>query len=60
MLSKDMAFLLMRLITIFALIFVAPSAMAGEFGVSLDMTGDVSSAGDLQLVHPGTLARSHS
>ena len=54
MLSKDMAFLLMRLITIFALIFVAPSAMASEFGVSLDMTGDVSSAGDLQLVHPGT------
>ena len=28
--------------------------MAGEFGVSLDTTGDVSSAGDLQLMHPGT------
>ena len=54
MLSKDMAFLLMRLITIFALIFVAPSAMASEFGVSLDTTGDVSSAGGLQLAHPGT------
>ena len=54
MLSKKMAFSLMRLITIFALALVAPSAMAGEFAVSLDMTGDVSSAGDLQLAHPGT------
>ena len=54
MLSKKMVFSLMRLITIFALVSVAPSAMAGEFGVSLDMTGDVSSAGDLQLEHPGT------
>ncbi len=54
MLSKKMAFSLMRLITIFALAFVAPSAMAGEFGASLDTTGDVSSAGGLQLAHPGT------
>ena len=54
MLSEKMAFSLMRLITIFALIFVAPSAMASEFGVSLDTTGDVSSAGGLQLAHPGT------
>ena len=52
--KKKMAFSLMRLITIFALALVAPSAMAGEFGVSLDATGDVSSAGDLQLAHPGT------
>jgi hypothetical protein len=43
----------MSLITIFALAFVAPSAMAGEFGVSLDMTKDVSAAGDLQVMHPG-------
>ena len=49
-----MAFSLMRLITIFALAFVVSSAMASEFGVSLDMTGDVSSAGDLQVEHPGT------
>ena len=54
MLSKKMAFSLMSLITIFALAFVVPSAMAGEFGVALDATGDVSSAGDLQLAHPGT------
>ena len=54
MLSEKMAFSLMRLITIFALVFVALSAMASEFGVSLDMAGDVSSVGDLQLAHPGT------
>ena len=53
MLSKKMAFSL-RIITIFTLVFVAPSAMAGEFGVSLDMTGDVSSVSGLQVVHPGT------
>ena len=54
MLSKKMAFSLMSLITLLAFAFVAPTAMAGEFGVSLDATGDVSSAGDLQLPHPGT------
>ena len=54
MLSKNMAFLLVSLITIIVLVFMAPSAMAGEFGVSLDMAGDVSSVGDLQLEHPGT------
>ena len=27
--------------------------MAGEFGVALDVTGDKSSAADLQLLHPG-------
>ena len=53
MLSEKIAFSLMRLITIFTLVSVAPSAIAGEFGVSVDMTGDVSSAGDLQLVYPG-------
>ena len=52
--KKKMAFLLMRLITIFALAFVASSAMASEFDVTLDMTGDVSTAGGLQLAHPGT------
>ena len=54
MLSKKVAFSLVRLISIFAFVFVASSAMAGEFGVSLDMTGDVSSVGGLQLAHPGT------
>ena len=55
MLSEKMAFSLVRLIMIFALVLVAASAaMAGEFGVSLDTTGDVSSVGGLQVVHPGT------
>ena len=54
MLSKKMTVSLMSLITIFALAFAVPSAMAGEFGVSLDMTGDISTAGGLQLSHPGT------
>ena len=54
MLSKKMAFSLMSLITLLALAFVAPTAMAGEFGVALDMTKDVSTAGNLQLDHPGT------
>ena len=39
MLSKKMAFSLMSLITIFALAFVAPSAMA-QFGVSLSIADD--------------------
>ena len=52
--KKKMAFSLMSLITIFALAFVVSSAMASEFAVSLDMTGDVSTAGGLQLAHPGT------
>ena len=41
MLSKKMAFSLMSLITLLAFAFVAPTAMAGEFGVALDVTGDV-------------------
>ena len=53
MLSKKMAVSLTSLITIFALAFMTPSAMAGEFGVSLDMTDDVSTAGGLQVKHPG-------
>ena len=53
MLSKKMAFSLMSLITIIALAFVAPSAMAQDFDVTLDVTGDKSSADGLQLVHPG-------
>ena len=54
MLSKKMAFSLMSLITLLALAFVAPAAMAAEFGVALDMTKDVSTADNLQLDHPGT------
>ena len=54
MLSKKMAFSLMSLITILALAFVAPFAMAGDFGVALDKTDDISTAtDDLELVHPG-------
>ena len=54
MLSKKMAFSLMSLINYFALAFVAPTAMAGDFGVALDVTDDISSAtDDLELVHPG-------
>ena len=49
MLSKKMAFSLMSLITLLAFAFVAPTAMAGEFGVALDVTGDVSSAADFQV-----------
>ena len=52
MLSKKMAFSLTSLITILALAFVVTPAMAQDFGVSIDMTGDVSSAGGLQLEHP--------
>ena len=46
MLSKKMAFSLMGLITIFALAFVVPSAMAAEFTVSLGVGSetDVSHA----------------
>ena len=54
MLSNKMTFSLMSLITILAFAFVVTPAMAGEFGVSLDKTGDVSTAtDDLELVHPG-------
>ena len=56
MLLKKIAFSLMRLITILALAFVASSAMAGEFGVSLDMTGDISDAAGLQLQNAATIA----
>ena len=51
---NSMVFSLISLITISAPAFVVPSAMASEFGVFLDLTDDVSSAGDLQLVHPGS------
>ena len=54
MLSKKMAFSLTSLITIFALAFVAPSAMAGEFDVTLDATEDVSAAADFQMNRPAT------
>ena len=49
MLSKKMAFSLMSLITILALAFVVPSAMAATFGADLIMTEDVSHQGGLQL-----------
>ena len=35
MLSKKMAFSLMSLITLLAFVFVAPSAMAGDFGTAI-------------------------
>ena len=54
MLSNKMTFSLMSLITIIALAFVAPSAMAQDFDVTLDMTGDVGTADNLQVRHPGT------
>ena len=54
MLSKKMAFSLTSLITILALAFVVTPAMAGEFDVTLDMTGDISTADGLQVDHPGT------
>ena len=53
MLSKKMAFSLMRLITIFALAFVAPSAMATEFGVSLLRVEDLNSAELRDVSHDG-------
>ena len=56
MLSKKMAFLLMCLIAIFVLALVVPSAMAGEFGVSLDMSSDVSHVSGLQLPDAATIA----
>ena len=49
MLSKKMAFSLMSLITILALAFVVPSAMAATFGADLIMTEDVSHQDGLQL-----------
>ena len=49
MLSKKMAFSLMSLITILALAFVVPSAMAATFGADLIMTSDVSHQDGLQI-----------
>ena len=54
MLSKKMVVSLMCLTTILALAFVTPSARAQTFGVSLDMTDDISTASGLQLSHPGS------
>ena len=53
MLSKKMAVSLTSLITIFALAFIAPTAFAADFGVSLDMTNDASELPGFQLAHPG-------
>ena len=54
MLSNKMTFSLMSLITIFALAFVAPAAMAATFGGDLVMTSDVSHKDGLQLEHDGS------
>ena len=53
MLSKKMAFSLTSLITILALAFIAPTAFAADFGVSLDMSNDASELPGYQLAHPG-------
>ena len=52
MLSKKMAFSLMSLITLLAFVFVVPSAMAAEFGVTLtvDAELDISSDGGIQVL----------
>ena len=52
MLSKKMAVSLTSLITIFALAFIAPAAMAATFGFALDDSGDISEAAGLQLEKP--------
>ena len=54
MLSNKMTFSLMSLITILALAFVVTPAMAAEFDVTLDMTGDRSAADNLQVDRPDT------
>jgi hypothetical protein len=48
-----MAFSLTSLITILALAFVVTPAMAQDFDVTLDETGDISEAGDLQVLYVG-------
>ena len=54
MLSKKMAFSLMSLITIFALAFAVPSAMAdNNIGSELIMTNDIGNADGLQIMYPG-------
>ena len=53
MLSKKMAVSLTSLITILALAFIAPTAFAADFGVSLDMANDASELPGYQLAHPG-------
>ena len=57
MLSNKWTFSLKVLVLLVTVGFIATPAMAGEFDVTLDTTGDVSSAGELQLMHPadGTL-----
>ena len=50
-LSKNLTFSLKILVMLLAIgLVAAPSAMAAEFGVSLDMTDDMSTNGGLQLV----------
>ena len=44
MLSKKMTFSLMSLITLLAFVFVASSAMAGDFEVTIEGPGQVSYA----------------
>ena len=59
MLSKKMAFSLMSLITLLAFVFVAPSAMAAEFAVTLSVDAelDISSDGGIQILNgsPATI-----
>ena len=52
MLSKKMAFSLTSLITIFALAFVAPSAMAVDFKVTIDGAKVATHASDATLTNP--------
>ena len=54
--SNKWTFSLTSLVVILALAFVGSSAMAGEFGVSLDMMNDISHADGLQLPTAATIA----
>ena len=54
MVSKKMTVTLIRLITICALAFVAPAALAGDFGVTFDgSSADVSAASGIQVSRGG-------
>ena len=55
MVSKKMTVTLMCLITIFVLAFVAPAALAGDFGVTFDASSaDVSAASGIQVSKGGS------
>ena len=55
MLSRKMGFLWVGIISIFVLAFGVLSAMAAEFGVSLDMSNDASHVSGLQLQDTATI-----